>query len=319
MSNQGFFELGLLDMSRRPAKESGVDVAFHRAVSHQEITKVRGLNFPPSHTVALPAFPQEKQMYCLVTPKRYRQRTSDVFILPHGETVRRNLTLFRLSSEWDAKFDAWDNLPSLHSRLKTVLGSSSAVKVKGGLKLGKFTEATYDGVSDEKSVLAKAALLNLFVKTTETLDPVGPGAPWFSFVNEIIEIGRERFIAIVRPEMEASIRKIKERIDDFPLYKRTNAQNHYGNFPAQYNVVKSKMVSVKTKEDKGNLQLTLANGKDANGADILLLDADIDENGKLMQHIADLLRHKFNGGTHPYDIHEYLVFIGDRPLGYELV
>ncbi|HZI19055.1 MAG TPA: hypothetical protein VEY09_10715 [Pyrinomonadaceae bacterium] len=154
---------------------------------------------------------------------------------------------------------------------------------------------------------------------TETLDPSGVGEPWFSFVKEVLEIGRERFIAVVRPEMETSIRKIKANLDNYPLYKPSNAQNHHRNFPAEYNVVRSRMVSLKTKEDKGNLQLTLAPGKDANGADILLLDADIDENGKLMHHIADLLKHKFNGGTHPFDIHEYLAMVSpNRPLGYAL-
>jgi len=37
-------------------------------------------------------------------------------------------------------------------------------------------------------------------------------------------------------------------------------------------------------------------------------------------HLADLFKHKFNGGTHQFDIHEYLVLEDhDREFGYELV
>ncbi len=51
-----------------------------------------------------------------------------------------------------------------------------------------------------------------------------------------------------------------------------------------------------------------------------ILDADLDENGKLMAHLADLFKHRFTGGTHPFDIHEYLVLEDPvRSLGYELV
>ncbi|HEY0172456.1 MAG TPA: hypothetical protein VGB98_15650 [Pyrinomonadaceae bacterium] len=320
MSNQGFFELGLLDMAARPVSESNVKVGFFRATENREISRATGLSFPPSHRFALPAFPQERQMFCEVTPPRFLQRKSGVFLLTDGETVSRNLTLFRRSDKWKAEFVAWDSLPNLHLPLKKVLDGSPAVKVKGGGKIGKFTQATYDNVGDQKTVLAKAALLNLYVKTTETLDPTGAGEPWFSFVREVLEIGRERFVAVVNPEMEAHVRAISDNIGDFPDYKKTNAQNHFNSFPAAFNVVRSRMVSVKTKEENGNLQLTMARGKDPSGADIFLLDADIDENGKLMQHIADLLRHKFNGGTHPFDIHEYLVFSDpNRPLGYTLV
>ena len=39
-----------------------------------------------------------------------------------------------------------------------------------------------------------------------------------------------------------------------------------------------------------------------------------------MAHLADLFKHRFTGGTHPFDIHEYLVLEDqNRPLRYELV
>lgn len=43
----------------------------------------------------------------------------------------------------------------------------------------------------------------------------------------------------------------------------------------------------KSRDENGNVQLTMAPGKDASGNDILLLDADIDENGAIFKHLAD--------------------------------
>jgi hypothetical protein len=139
-------------------------------------------------------------------------------------------------------------------------------------------------------------------------------------VREIVEIGKERFIAIVDPRMGEIIKTMKKDLNKFKVYKDTPAQNHFANIPVVYQVQKSKMFSVKSKEDHGNVQLTMAPGKDSAGNDLLILDADIDENGKLFDHLVDLIQHKFTDGTHPFDIHEFLCLENpNRPLGYELV
>lgn len=320
MSNEGFFQLALFDMAGRPINETGVKVSFIRVMENKTISSTGDLAFPPQHSFTLPAFPQEKNLVCEVTPPRFRQRRSGNFTLFDGETVTRNLNLFRRSDKFSAAFTAWDQLPSLFLPLKSILSKSSAVKFKGGRQVGKFTEAIYDGITDKAEVFAKAALLNLYVKLTDMKEPTGGTAPWFSFVKEIIEIGRERFIAIADPRMGEIIRDIKSNLDAFKIYKNTPAQNHFGNIPAAFQPQKSKMFSLKSNEDHGNIQLTMCPGKDADGNDLLILDADIDEDGKLMAHVADLLKHKFSGGTHPFDIHEYLSMEDpNRPLGYELV
>lgn len=320
MSNQGFLELGLLDAAARPANDTGVRVTAFKVSDNQQVRHFDKLTFPPTHRLVLPAYPQVHQLYCQVTPQRFRHRKTGPFMLTDGEVITRNLTLFRLPGEWNAAFDAWDQLPNFHLPLKRVLDLSPAVKLKGGGTLGKLTEATYDGVSDQKTVFAKAALLNLYAKLTDTIEPTEGREPWFSLVRRVLEIGRERFIAVVDPRMEQYVRAIRENIGQFSDYERAKSDLHHKNFPASWQVVKSSMISVKTKEDKGNLQVTVARGKDANGAEVFLLDADIDENGNLMRHLADLLKHKFNGGTHPFDIHEYLILSSpNRPLGYTLV
>ena len=320
MGNEGFFQLGLTDVRGRPVNESKVKVGFIRIADNKVISSASNLAFPPSNTFTLPAFPQEKKLFCEVTPPRYRMRRSGEFTLTDGETLIRNLTLFRRPDKFDANFTPWDQLSSHFQPLKDALQESSAVKVKGGKLLGKFTEATYDGVTGQTEIFAKAALLNLYTKLTDLKEPTKGKEPWFSFVREVVEIGRERFIAIVDPKMGEIVRAIKADIGKFKDYKNTPAQNHFGNIPAVYQVQKSKMFSIKSDEDHGNVQLTMAPGKDANGNPLLVLDADIDENGKLMAHLADLFKHKFSGGTHPFDIHEYLALGNpNRPLGYELV
>jgi hypothetical protein len=234
--------------------------------------------------------------------------------------MARNLTLFRLPDKWSANFTAWEQLSSHFQPLKDVLERSSAVKVKGGRLLGKLTEATYDGISEKKEVFAKAALLNLFAKLTDLIEPTAGEAPWFSFVKEIVEIGRERFIGIVDPKMGEVVRTIKDNIGKFKDYENTIAQNHFGNIPAAFKVEKSKMFSIKSSENQGNVQLTMAPGKNAAGNDVMILDADIDENGDMFKHLMDLFKHKFSGGTHPFDIHEFLALSSpNRSLGYELV
>ncbi len=320
MGNEGFFQLGLFDVEGRPVNEKNVKVSFVRVLENKVISSASDLEFPPSHRFAVPAFPQEHDLLCDVAPPRFRQRRSGIFTLTDGETIVRNLTLFRRPDKFTASFTVWDQLPSLFLPFKTLLGKSSAVKVKGGRLLGKFTEAVYDSINQPKEVLAKAALLNLYAKLTELKEPIGGQEPWFSFVREIVEIGRERFIAIADPKMGEIIRAIKSDIDKFKAYKNTPAQNHFGNIPTVFQPQKSKMFSIKSDEDHGNIQLTMAPGKDAAGNDLLILDTDIDEDGKLLEHLADLFKHKFTGGTHPFDIHEYLALsVPNRPLGYELI
>lgn len=320
MSNEGFFQLGLIDVEGRPVNETGVKVSFIRVMENRIISSAKDLAFPPSRTFPLPAFPQEKNLISEVTPPRFRSRRSDNFTLTDGETIVRNLTLFRRPDKFTADFTAWDQLPSLFSAFKTVLSESSAVKVKGGRLLGKITETTYDGIVDKTEVFAKAALLNLYAKLTELKEPTGGNQPWFSLVREIVEIGRERFIAIVDPNMGEIVRKIKDNIGKFKDYENTPAQNHFGNIPTAFQPQKSKMFSIKSSEAHGNIQLTMAPGKDSSGNAILILDADIDENGEALAHLADLFKHKFSGGTHPFDIHEFLALSQpNRQLGYELV
>ncbi len=108
----------------------------------------------------------------------------------------------------------------------------------------------------------------------------------------------------------------------FGNYEETPAKHHHKNFPQNYRPAKKGMLSIKSSEDVANLQLTLAHGTDPNapGNPALLLDTDIDEHGKLFEHLADLIKHKATGGTNPKDIHDFLSLTHPNvKQGYELV
>ena len=280
-------------------------------------------SFPPSRQFALPAFPTEHVLAPFIEPTRFRAKPLPLFTLTNAKTVARNVTVFRQPSEWRFQFAEWDSLVDTFDPLKAVLEVSPRLRVGGGAAFDSFTEQQYDEADDDaRAVLPKATLLNLFAKLSELREPINKRKSWFGFVERILEIRRERFIAVVDPEMAARIREVRDNIEDHgEVYKRTPVGDHHGNLPASYRVAKNSMFSIKTTEDHGNLQLTVGRGTDpGSGTEAWLLDTDIDENGKLLDHLGDLFKHRFTGGTHPVDIHEYLTLVHpDIDLGYTLV
>lgn len=321
MGNEGVFEIELLGVDAQPATDPKTFVSFRRAADGQEIGRTTR-SFPPVRRFPLPAFPQERAIACQITPDRYRHREIGIFTLTDGETIHRGPTVFRTPDRWSATFVKWAALSDAFDALRGRLDVSLAVRVKGGKLLGKFVTNTYDGVdsADRVTVNAKSCLLNVFAKLNTVKEPVFGRKPWFAFVEEVLEIGRERMIALVDAEMLTRVREIHGKIDQFEEYKRTPVGDHAKNIPSGFSFSKSTMISIKTQEEHGNVQLTLTPATDASGASVTLLDADIDENGKLMAHLGDLFKHPFTGGTHPFDIHEFLILENhDRPLGYQLV
>jgi hypothetical protein len=63
----------------------------------------------------------------------------------------------------------------------------------------------------------------------------------------------------------------------------------------------------------GNLQLTFA----TNAQEQFAVDADLDDHQGI-KHAFDVIKHKFSGDTHPYDIHEVLVKFHGIDPGYRL-
>ena len=259
---------------------------------------------------------------CEIDPQRYRFAHSPMFFISPGPPIRKDIQLLREPKAWTPRFTRWDDLPAAFTDLQTVLAASPKVTLFRSADpiADALTGAAYDGLSGEAITLAKTSFLNICFRLRTLREPVSM-RPWFSFVQRVVAIGRERLLAFVEPEMANRVSDIDRHIDQFRTeYERTPAENHRGNVPAALQSRISSMVSIKSTHRKGNVQLTLTR---LTGPDEVLLDTDIDESGDLLAHFLDLFKHKITGGTHPHDIHELLVLQeGQTPgfdLGYRLV
>jgi hypothetical protein len=323
MADEGFLELILLDIEGNPIVDDEIRIDFFDLPGDRLLARENNQTLP--HTYKLPAFPATKFVRAEITPSRYHFVNTPPVSLKDGVTKTWEMKTPRRpgGNKWRVSFTRWAQLSPHFQALKTVLEASPNLRVKeGGANLGLFTGVAYDNAVIEDTILAKTCLLNLYAKLTELKEPGGES--WFSFTREVLVIGQERFIAVVDSRMGDIVRDIKRNLSHFPFYKNTPAQNHFDNFPAACQINKNKMFSLKSDEDNANIQLTLAPGVHPfTGTEILLLDADIDEHSNPFAHFVDLLKHKFNGGTHPIDIHEYLQVSGSRhhgqSLGYKLV
>jgi hypothetical protein len=316
-----FVELHLIDVAGGAASDPNVQVGIRRAGESRHLLSGHG---PNPLRLRLPDFTDKSALCCDITPSRYRHRPSNFFFLKEGGTEIQNLEVARLPDHWNAQFARWNDLGPVHEHLKTTLGRSGAVKLKKGPAFSSFEGSGYDDVDETRAIHAKCSLLNLYAKLSEGDEP------WFSGITRVLEIDRERAIAEVTPEFASRAKHIWDHIRNFPDYFHSPAGNHYKNIeahiPAGRSVQKTEMFSIKSREDEGNVQLTLAPVRKMGSAEVMwLLDTDIDENGNFVKHAYDaFFKHRFTGGTHPFDIHECLkkkaTLAGRKiDLGYELV
>jgi hypothetical protein len=323
MSNQGVLKLSLKDVRDQLAVDPDTKIDAIRLDGAAMTIGTFNLRFPTDQGLRLPAFPQARNLVCEVKPRRYRHCKTDIFSLTDGKVLPFEMRVVRNPKEWQAQFTLWNQLSSRFEGLKSIL-DISRIKVINGPSLGKFTNDIYDQITDTRTVMAKASMLNIFTKLMLTPEPIGGMHPWFSFIRQILLIDRERFFAIVDPEMGEIFKRILQNIDEFNHYKKADHSLHVNrleqNLPG-FRIFKSKIRSLKTDERHANLQFTLAPATDASGNDVLLLDVDIDEHGVLLNHLIDvILVHPINGGTHPFDVHEYLRRSHrNLEFGYELI
>lgn len=233
-------------------------------------------------------------------------------------TNNRPLTAPRIPAEWKPVFDRWDDLPAAFDGLKTILQKSVKFILGRGTNGMKLTGKDYDGISadDEPRVRAKMAMLNLYSRlAVET--PPDEADPWFTHVGELLQATSERIIVVCDEGCFKTVKALSSK--GAGGYHKAGASLHRVNFEGVPGVSHvGEMFSVKTAETRANLQFTVTKAR-RNDAAVFLLDCDMDENGRLLAHTFDLIRHKFTGGTHPIDIHEVL---RDRfkttALGYQL-
>ena len=320
MSDIGLLNLKLHNLRDEAMEDPETRIEVFRLDGIQsKILEFRKQSFPLAGPLELP---RSQRLVCNVMPRRFRFCKTGIFTLMDGNPLDLPIRMMRDPKRWQASFTTWNQLPSGFDDLKHVLGQGPH-KLMDGPNLGLYTEDRYNLVGDQVTALAKAALLNIFVKLMETKEPVGDQHPWFSFIRRILVIDRERFYAVVDPEMMEIVKRIRERIQDFDEYEKADHSRHVKKLRKHlsgFNLRQNEMLSVKTDERHANLQLTLAPATDAAGQPVMLLDADLDENGDLFNHLIDVLFvHPVSGGTHPFDICEYLGMRNRASqFGYEL-
>lgn len=315
--------LQLRDVSNRLIRDPETFFTFRRVSDRRQIGDQLAMELTGAPTVFnLPAATGEI-LVCEIDAQRFRFAHSPVFFRTPGPPITKETRLLREPEAWTPRFTRWNTLPASFGHLKTVLAASPKVTLFRDVQpiAELLVDDAYDAMSGQAVSLAKTALLNIHYRLTATREPVSGTRTWFSFVKRFVAIGRERCLAFVEPEMETLVRQIHTHIDEFRAgYEQTPAENHRGNVPVALQSRITSMISIKSAHSKGNFQLTLTR---LSGPDEVLLDADIDESGELLAHVADLFKHKITGGTHPHDIHDLLVLQdGDVPgfdLGYRLV
>jgi hypothetical protein len=159
---------------------------------------------------------------------------------------------------------------------------------------------------DALEPLRKASLLNLYAKLQREL--LAPAQPIFGFLDRVARLEdfrQDRLFVLVRPELLAGLRQ-------HAGYRGVSGSLHV--FDPPWMAVRPGG-SFKTRDRAGNLQITFASqpGHDRDFADI-----DIDDHAGI-QHAADVLKHRIaDRDTHPYDIHDILVYFQKCDPGYSV-
>jgi hypothetical protein len=104
MGNEGVFELELKDVAQQPAHDQRTRVRFFRASDNDVIAEANDLTFPPAKQFTLPAFPQERNLFCEAAPSKFRVANIGIFILNTGEPKKDSVTALRLPNKWEPQF-----------------------------------------------------------------------------------------------------------------------------------------------------------------------------------------------------------------------
>lgn len=320
------FDLRLFAYDNEPITDAETGFRFRRDGVRRR--KGVGARFESGRIrVILPASPRGR-WDCRITANGFETRNTGVLPSRPGETVDVWLPR-KARAGWKADFVSWSQLGSRYTPLKRLLQKSEKLVLrvrspKKQVRLGRFAEAAYDSaagkgpVKKKELIEAKAGMLNVFAKMMATEIPGKHGGDWFSMIDEALIIQRDRIVGIAKPGMAQMVRRVIDHGEVFPHYEEASADLHRKNIPKRYKI--REIYSIKTRERIGVLQVTIADVADEDGTKLSIVDADIDENGRLLAHFGDFIKHQFNGGTHPYNVYDILYRVLAKPLvGYRLV
>jgi hypothetical protein len=227
-----------------------------------------------------------------IKPERYRWKSVFVDVRPGADTIVEETVLID-PARVKATFPTFTDLRTegRWSDLLTLLKKS-----------GIDSAATWEALGP----LRRAGLLNLYAKLQrETLES---NAPIFGFLDRVVkpdDFRQDRMFALVRHDLLSEVR-------GHARFRAVSGALHV--FDPPWAAVDPDG-SYKTKDRAGNLQITFAarDGHDGHFADI-----DIDDHAGI-RHAADVLKHRIaDRDTHPYDIHNILLYFQNCDPGYEL-
>jgi hypothetical protein len=229
-----------------------------------------------------------------VDPERYRSLYQIIRVLESPEENVEHLVLPVRPEKVTAVFPEFS---SVDQEFKDVLASSD-VECSPGLT----GQQLYDALKLQS--IKMAGLFNLHAKMQVTLFQNGKSV--FSYVTSITRIRGDRIFARVRKDLWDEVKNavLTEQFKEVSGALHTPPPNFM------------QAGSFKSTEQYGNLQLTFFSNPDTLE---FIVDADIDDaNG--LQHIFQVAQNELTGSTtHPYDIHEILIYEQQIDPGYQLI
>jgi hypothetical protein len=289
LSRQGQLRLELVDVYGSKLNQS-VDILLrHQQLSDRRI--VRGVRSSSRILIRdLHAAPQG--LYQIeVDPPAYLPIAQFVNLGADGPTDLKLIFPIDTRKIDRVEFPVFDDLSDptqqVLKRSETVLGFE-----------GTAGSALFGALDD----IRKAGLLNIAAKAQSAL--LSNGRTVFPQVHQLLEVRGDRFFARVPKQL----REETKNSVDAGLFRPVDGSLHHP--PSGY----TSAGSFKTEDRYGNLQLTFfMNGNDC------LADIDIDDAAGL-EHLFQVVRNCITGRpTHPFNIHEILVFHQKIDPGYRFV
>ena len=275
--------------SRRPLDDR-MDIEVVSTDSNTTAAKVRDVS--GSAAITINGLLETRPYIVRVFPSRHRPVAKVTFA---GSDARPNQVDLHSPLYPDrvraVTFPAYPDLPA---DLKRVLAQSTVEGTQGS------GAALYAALSDTQ----KAGLLNLFVKMSGRT--LADGRSVWSFVERIYGVRPDRIFVDVQPGLRELVgsavtpdifREVPGSLHTPPL-----GFGHAGSF--------------KTAEPYGNLQLTFFSANDPPLS--YKVDCDIDDAAGLGHAFQVIRNWVTDGTTHPYDIHQILLYRQDATLPYEL-
>jgi hypothetical protein len=289
MDRDGKLRLELLDVYQKPLAGK-VDIELR----HQVLTDVRVIrNQAASKKILIPdLYGSPQGLYRVeVAPDSYFTVTNFVNLKSSGITDLQIIFPINPKKVKDVKFPTYAD----------VLDDGRRILQNGDAVLGyegKQGEKLYDALD----AIRRAGLLNIITKTQHTI--LSNGSAVLSYIQKLSEVRGDRFFSVVPKQLR---QETKNSVVDGRFHE---ADESLHTPPPGYD----RAGSFKTSDHYGNLQLSFfLRGDDC------VVDIDIDDAAGI-EHVFQVLKNHFSGQpTHPYNIHEILVYYQKLDPGYSFV